>query len=148
MQETDLKSFLWGQLGWRICLGIKQMPLKTIYFLLKSSYHNNCTILLLSNKELFLFITKLALQEWSWFTFPEETHQMTCKMSGSEEFKLEIQNHIRNKIPCGKLISEFLTFFLNKWDHRIAGVERNLKISSSPTPPPLLKQVPYSRSHG
>lgn len=53
LQETDLKSFLPGQLGWRICLGIKQMPLKTMHFLLKSSCHNNCTALLLSNKALF-----------------------------------------------------------------------------------------------
>lgn len=71
-------------------LGIKQMPLKTMHFLLKSSYHNNCTVLLLSNKALFLCIRKLALQERSWFTFPEETHHMTCKMSGSEEYKLEL----------------------------------------------------------
>lgn len=34
---------------------------------------------------------------------------MTCKMSGTGEYKLELSNHIRNKIVY--IFSGFLTFF-------------------------------------
>lgn len=111
------KSFLPRHLGWRICLGIKQMPLKTMHFLLKSSCHNNCAALLLSNKALFCVLGSLHSRRAADLL---SLRKHIIWLAKCQTLKIQtgaIKPHFRNKIAyifSGLLTFFFFPFFLNK----------------------------------